>query len=234
MTEPPKSLEQYLGPPGASTRAGRTALRSLGVFAGGLGLYVSYGSITALVRQTDPSERSLFRLISDVLLGLFAIWCLASCYRAWKPGRTPPIRSLSTIVALGVGCAAMHWLPQPTEQRNVGESLALFGEIVLICAVYLSLTWWLASALSVPRASGRIPQLVIVAVSFSVWLAAFAVLDGWIPREGDPKNGPPMYPWGFIDLIVPFAAAVLSAKFLGWIGKTHEAPRFGRTPAPNR
>jgi len=206
----------------------------LGIFVGGLGLYAGYGSIRGLVRQIDPSERSLFQLIPDVLSGLFAIWCLASCYRAWKPGRIPPVRSLSAIASLCVGFAVLFSFSRPIAPRDIRESLVTFGSVVLICAVYVLLTWWLAAALSVPRVSGRIPQFVIVVVSFSLWLAACEVFDVYVPREGGLKDGPPIGSWGIVEFVGPLAAAVLLAKFLGWIGNTREAPRFGRTPAPNR
>ena len=122
----------------------------------------------------------------------------------------------------------MTLLDAPTFDAGRAQRKALILRISAAAVFLLLLTWWLAAALSVPRVSGRIPQFVIVVVSFSLWLAACEVLDVYVPREGGLKDGPPIGSWGMVELVAPLAAAVLLAKFLGWVGNTHEAREVGR------
>jgi len=205
-----------------TTRAGRVALRLLGLFSGGLGLYYGYLTVAGFARHLDPSDRSPFQLVPDALGVLFAIWCLWSSYRSLKPGAIPPIRSQSAIVALCVGCAAMSFLSLQL-RGDIRGSLISFAILVSTCAVYVALSWWLASALSVPSVSRRIPQVLITLLCFELWVTSFEVLDAVLPREGGATTAPPIAPWGlFARLVLPITAALLVAKFLGWISTKRE------------
>jgi hypothetical protein len=219
-------MKYNLNPLPDSTRAGRVALRLLGVFSGSLGLYYGYLIVTEFVRDLDPTDRSPFHLIPAAFGAVFAIWCLWSCYRSLKPRDLPPIRSLSVIVALCVCWAAISYLSVQSHVEDIRGSLISFAIVVSTCAAYVALSWWLASALSVPSLSRRIPQLLVVIVCLQLWVTSSQVSDAVLPREGNAATAPPVAPWGiFAKLVLPIAAALLVAKFLGWISTKREGNR---------
>jgi hypothetical protein len=231
MPEHPKLLDPQSRAPIGSTRTGLKVLRLLGIFSGGLGLYVGYCCISASFRYFNLADNSLFHLVPNALSGVFAIWCLASCYRSWKPDGAPPIRGLSTIIALCAGYFALGFLSQGGAVGGVQGSLRSFGIVLLICTVYVALSWWLASALSVPHSTRRIPQFVIVVVCWQLWIASSVVLNEVVPKEGNGKSDLPAGHWMLVDLLLPLVLALLLGRFLGWIGTKREAQRTSSAAA---
>jgi len=225
-------------PSSGSTRRATFVLRSLGVFAGGLGLYVGGHAISGLIwGVANVRSAGAFGFVFNLLMASFAVWCLVACYRAWRPAKVwtparrvtsaddffshskvPPVRSAWAILCICLFCVAGTLLERSgshfsglTDHARI--SLSTFIAATLACAAYVRLNWWLSSALAIPYPPPRISQFVILIICFFLWQAAFVVLEEVSPKERG-RFSPPRYPWNVVVLVVPFAVAMLVGKVL--------------------
>ena len=225
-----------------ATRKATVVLRLLGVFVGGLGLYAAFSTISGLIRDVaNRQSAGALGFVFDVVLAAFAVWCLVSCYRAWRPAKVwmpstrvatadgffirrevPPVRSVSAIL-----CICLFGVLGPLLERSAPffsgwtdhtwRSVSTFVTATLACAAYVGLTWWLSSAMAIPAATRRIPQFVILIVCVLLWEAAFSFLEE-VPSKEPGRFSPTGVPWGLVVLAVPFAVAILVGKILNRIG----------------
>jgi hypothetical protein len=234
-------------PSSGSTRQATFVLRSLGVFAGGLGLYIGGDAISGLIWDVENVRSAgAFGFVFSLLMASFAVWCLVACYRTWRPAKVwtpasrvtsadgffrhlkvPPVRSVSAILCICLFCVAGMWLERagshfPGLTDHAWRSLSTLVAATLACAVYVGLTWWLSSALAIPYPSPRIPQFMILIFCFLLWLTAFAVLLEVSPKERG-RFSPPRYPWNLVVLVVPFTVAILVGKVLNRV-RTRRRP----------
>jgi hypothetical protein len=232
-------------PSAAATRQATIVLRSLGVFAGGLGLYVGCDAIRGLIWDVaNVRSTGAFGFVFSLLMASFAVWCLVACYRTWRPAKVwtparrvtsadgffshskvPPVRSVSAILCICLFCVAGMWLEGSSSPffgltDHAWKYLSTLVAATLACAVYIGLTWWLSSALAIPYPPPRMPQFMILIFCFLLWVTAFAVLEEVSPKERG-RFSPPRYPWNLVVLVVPFAVAMLVSKVLNRVATRH-------------
>ena len=206
---------------GSSTRTAVVVLRVVGVFAGGLGLFLAYGSITEFIRHIRGAQSFggvIVAICFDVLLALIAFWCMRSCYQSWRSREDVPLRSLSAILAIFFLAAGAPLLDNsavllPGLTVEVWKSLLFLGAVTLASTLYVSLTWWLSSAFSIVHGAHRIPEFVIIIICVLLWLTSSEFLMEVIPKEPGYEHVPP-FPWGLAAFAMPFAAAIFVGRIL--------------------
>lgn len=215
--------------PGSSNRAAFVAARIAGLFAGGLGLYLAYGSITEFIRHIRDSQsfaEVIAAIFFDVFLGLIAFWCLRACYQSWRPKENVPFRSLSAILAISffdimsirlLNNSAAH-LPGLTVE--VWESLLMFVAVILASAFYLSLAWWFSSVFSSEPDAHHIPEFVILLICVLLWGTSFEFLMEVAPKKPGYEHVP-RFPWGLVELVVPFIVTAFVWRTLRRCGSRH-------------
>ncbi len=200
-------------------------LRTLSVFVGCLGIYLTYGGIHDLVRMFR-AELSIGDVIAElffiVLLLAFASCCFVLCLRTWRSETPELVRSIAAIVSvftwLHLAMLLDSLAPQlPGMSEHASNSVFTFAAIAIAAVVYVGVSWWLIPANSLTSPHRRIPSLLSGFVCCFVWLVTFDLLMEVAPKKPD-FDSILKFPWGLVALIVPFVVAKVMHAWLQSVG----------------